>query len=328
MSARVPRISRTPEHYASDPPRPALAALGYRPVTSAGHRQEGGVVTNVKRLGIVGSGIMGSGIAEVAAKAGIDVVLRSRSQATADAMVAGLEKSLARQVERGKLDDSERGAVLARVRGVTDLGELADCDLVIESVIEDLATKKHLFSELDRIVRDGAILATNTSTLPVVEMAMETGRPELVCGIHFFNPAPMMPLVELVRAITTADATIAAARAFAEACGKTPVEVRDQAGFIVNALLFPYLNNAVRMLDAGVASRDDIDAAMKGGCNFPMGPLELLDLVGLDTSLAILEALYAEFRDPNYAPAPLLRRMVSAERLGRKSGQGFYEYRR
>ena len=280
-----------------------------------------------KRVGIVGSGIMGSGIAEVAAKAGIEVVLRSRSQATADAMVAGLEKSLAKQVERGKLDDAERTAVLGRVTAVSDLGALADCDLVIESIVEDLPTKKHLFSELDRIVADGGILATNTSTLPVVEMAMETGRPELVCGIHFFNPAPMMPLVEVVRAITTSDETMATARAFAEACGKNPVEVRDQAGFIVNALLFPYLNNAVKLYDAGVATREDIDAAMQGGCNFPMGPLALLDLVGLDTSLAILEALYAEFKDPNYAPAPLLRRMVSAERYGRKSKLGFYDYR-
>ena len=156
---------------------------------------------------------------------------------------------------------------------------------------------------------------------------METGR-ELVCGIHFFNPAPMMPLVEVVRAITTSDDTVAAARAFAETCGKSPVEVKDQAGFIVNALLFPYLNNAVKLLDSGVATRDDIDSAMKGGCNFPMGPLALLDLVGLDTSLSIIEALYAEFRDPNYAPAPLLKRMVSAERYGRKSGQGFFDYRK
>ncbi len=282
----------------------------------------------VKRLGVVGSGIMGSGIAEVAAKAGIEVVLRSRSQATADAMVAGLEKSLAKQVDRGKLEAADRDTVLARVRAVSDLGELAECDLVLESIVEDLPTKKHLFSELDRIVQEGAILATNTSTLPVVEMAMETGRPELVCGIHFFNPAPMMPLVEVVRAITTSDETVAAARTFAETCGKGPVEVKDQAGFIVNALLFPYLNNAVKLLDSGVATRDDIDAAMKGGCNFPMGPLALLDLVGLDTSLAIIEALYAEFRDPNYAPAPLLKRMVSAERYGRKSGQGFFDYRK
>jgi 3-hydroxybutyryl-CoA dehydrogenase len=280
----------------------------------------------IKRLGVVGSGIMGSGVAEVAAKAGIEVVLRSRAQASADKMVAGLEKSLAKQVDRGKLETADRDAVLARVSAVSDLAELADCDLVLESIVEDLPTKKQLFNELDRIVKDGAILATNTSTLPVVEMAMETGRPELVCGIHFFNPAPMMPLVEVVRSITTSDDTVAAARTFAETCGKNPVEVRDQAGFIVNALLFPYLNNAVKLLDAGVATREDIDAAMQGGCNFPMGPLALLDLVGLDTSLAIIEALYAEFKDPNYAPAPLLRRMVSADRLGRKSGQGFFDY--
>jgi 3-hydroxybutyryl-CoA dehydrogenase len=283
---------------------------------------------SVKRVGIVGSGIMGSGIAEVAAKAGFDVVLRSRAQQSADAMVASLEKSLAKQVDRGKLEAADRDATLGRVRAVTDLSELADCDLVVESIVEDLATKKHLFSELDRICGETAILATNTSTLPIVEMAMETGRPEKVCGIHFFNPAPMMALVEVVRAITTSDATIAEATSFAEACGKSPVQVRDQAGFIVNALLFPYLNNAVRLLDAGVATREDIDAAMKGGCNFPMGPLELLDLVGLDTSLSILDALYDEFKDPNYSPAPLLKRMVSAERLGRKTGQGFYEYKR
>jgi 3-hydroxybutyryl-CoA dehydrogenase len=282
----------------------------------------------VKRIGVVGSGIMGSGVAEVATKAGFEVVLRSRTQSSADAMVAGLERSLGKQVDRGKLTDDERSEALGRVRAVTDLGELAECDLVLESIVEDLATKKHLFTELDRVCADGAIIATNTSTLPVVEMAMETGRPDRVCGVHFFNPAPLMPLVEVVRAITTSDETIASARAFAEACGKTVVDVKDQAGFIVNALLFPYLNNAVKLLDAGVASRDDIDAAMKGGCNFPMGPLELVDLVGLDTSLAILDALYEEFRDPNYAPAPLLRRMVSAERYGRKSGQGFYDYRK
>lgn len=297
-----------------------------RPVTNTKSSPNSDPTTTVKRLGIVGSGIMGSGIAEVAAKAGIEVVLRSRSQTTADAMVAGLEKSLARQVDKGRLDAAERDAVLGRVRAVTNLHELAECDLVLESVVEDLAVKKHLFNELDHICRAGTILATNTSTLPVVEMAMETGRPDRVCGIHFFNPAAMMPLVELVETLTTSEATLAEARAFVETCGKQPVEVRDQAGFIVNALLFPYLNNAVKLAAAGVASRDDIDAAMKGGCNFPMGPLELLDLVGLDTSLAILEALYAEFKDPNYAPAPLLRRMVSAERLGRKSGQGFYEY--
>ncbi len=307
-----------------------LAGLGYSSVTWRLHRLATlmGDIMTVKRVGIVGSGIMGSGIAEVAAKAGCEVVLRSRAQETADAMVAALEKSLAKQVERGKLDADDRDAVLGRVRAVADLGELADCDLVIESIVEDLVAKRALFGELDRICGEGTILATNTSTLPVVEMAMVTGRPDKVCGVHFFNPAPMMALVEVVRAITSSDETISEAVAFATACGKNPVQVKDQAGFIVNALLFPYLNNAAKLFDAGVATRDDIDAAMKGGCNFPMGPLELLDLVGLDTSVAILDALYEEFKDPNYAPAPVLRRMLSAGRLGRKSKLGFYDYKK
>ena len=282
----------------------------------------------ITRVGIVGSGIMGSGIAETAATSGFEVVLRSRSQATADATLAAMEKSLAKQVERGKKTEEERDAALGRVSGTDDLGALAGCDLVIESVVEDLAVKKELFAELDRITGDDAILATNTSTLPVIEMAMQTADPTKVCGIHFFNPAPVMSLVEVVRPLTASDATIEAARQFAEACGKTPVEVKDQAGFIVNALLFPYLNNAIRLYEQGVASIEDIDAAMKGGCGFPMGPFALLDLVGLDTSLAILDALYDEFRDPNYAAMPLLRRMVSANQLGRKSGQGFLDYRK
>lgn len=281
---------------------------------------------SIKRVGVVGSGIMGSGITEVAAKAGYEVVLRSRQQSTADATLAALEKSLVRQVEKGKLEDTERQAVLARVTATAALSELGDCDLIIESVVEDLETKKKLFVELNHVSKDDAILATNTSTLPVIELAMETHRPDHVCGVHFFNPAPMMSLVEIVRPLTAADETIDRVREFAEACGKSPVEVKDRAGFIVNALLFPYLNNAVRMLENGTASRDDIDTAMKGGCNFPMGPLALLDLVGLDTSVAILDALYDEFKDPNYATMPLLRRMVTAGHLGRKSGQGFYDY--
>jgi 3-hydroxybutyryl-CoA dehydrogenase len=280
----------------------------------------------VARMGIVGSGIMGSGIAEVAAKAGTEVVLRSRKQESADAMLAGLAKSLAKQVDRGKLEAEAAEEVKGRVTATSDLDALADCDLVLESVVEDLAVKKALFTELDGIVKDGAILATNTSTLPVVELAVETQRPERVLGIHFFNPAPMMSLVELISTILTSDEATAEARAFAEACGKEVVAVEDRAGFVVNALLFPYLNNAVRMLENGTASRDDIDTAMKGGCNFPMGPLALLDLVGLDTSLSILDALYAEFADPNYSPAPALRRLVAAGHLGRKSGRGFYTY--
>jgi 3-hydroxybutyryl-CoA dehydrogenase len=280
----------------------------------------------IATLGIVGSGIMGSGIAEVAAKAGVDVVLRSRQQATADAMVATLGKSLAKQVERGKLEETAAKEIGDRVTATDDLHALADCDLVLESVVEDLAVKKELFQQLDGIVKPAGILATNTSTLPVVELAVATGRPEQVVGIHFFNPAPMMKLVEVIAPLTASDATVTAAKEFAAACGKDVVEVKDRAGFIVNALLFPYLNNAVRMLEAGTASRDDIDTAMKGGCNFPMGPLALLDLVGLDTSLSILDALYDEFRDPNYAAMPLLRRMVTAGQLGRKSGMGFFDY--
>ncbi len=280
----------------------------------------------ITRVGIVGSGIMGSGVAEVAAKAGHEVILRSRKQETADAMVASLEKSLAKQIEKGRLTEEERDATLGRVSATSELTALKDCDLVLESIVEDLPTKKELFNELDQVVQEGAILATNTSTLSVIDLAMETGRPDRVCGIHFFNPATAMKLVEVVRPLTASDETIAEALAFAEACGKSPVTVKDEAGFIVNALLFPYLNSAVKMLERGVATRDDIDSAMQGGCNFPMGPLALLDLVGLDTSLSILDALYDEFKDPNYAAAPTLRRLVTANQLGRKSGQGFYTY--
>jgi 3-hydroxybutyryl-CoA dehydrogenase len=283
-------------------------------------------MTNIKRVGILGSGIMGSGLAEVAARAGCDVVVRSRSQSSADAMVTLIDKGLVKAIERGRATEDERSAILGRINATDRLDDLADCDLVIESVVEDLAVKKALFAELEQIVKPGGILATNTSTLPVVELAMVTGRPELVCGIHFFNPAPAMKLVEVIRPITASDDTIAAALAFATACGKDAVEVQDRAGFIVNALLFPYLNNAVRMWEQGTASMESIDTAMKGGCNFPMGPFALLDLVGLDTSLAILDALYAEFRDANYAAVPTLRRMVAAGHLGRKAKRGFYSY--
>ena len=282
----------------------------------------------ITKVGVIGSGIMGSGIAEVAASAGCTVILRSRSQATADGMIAGLEKSLAKQVERGKKSQEDADALRARVSATTSLKDLADCDLVIESIVEDLATKKALFNELDGIVKSGAIIATNTSTLPVIEMAMQTSRPENVCGVHFFNPATAMSLVEIVAPITASDETLAAVTEFATACGKDPVRVKDQAGFIVNALLFPYLNNAIKLFESGVASKEGIDIAMKGGCGFPMGPFALLDLVGLDTSLAILEALYLEFADANYAPAPLLKRMVVAGQLGRKSGTGFFDYRK
>ena len=281
---------------------------------------------SITRVGIIGSGIMGSGIAEVASANGYEVVLRSRSLESAEGMKAGLAKSLDRQVEKGRRSAEEAAEILGRVSTATELSALADCDLVIESVVEDLDVKLALFAELDGIVKESAILANNTSTLPVVEMAVATNRPDKVVGIHFFNPAPAMALVEVVRPITASEETFDAAIAFAASCGKDPVEVKDQAGFIVNALLFPYLNNAIRLLEGGVATKEGIDSAMKGGCGFPMGPFALLDLVGLDTSLAILDALYEEFRDPNYAAVPLLRRMVSAGQLGRKTKLGFYNY--
>jgi len=281
---------------------------------------------SIEKVGIVGSGIMGSGIAQVCAQAGYRVVLRSRTKERAEATLSSIEKALQRLVEKEKIDEEAKASTLERIEAVSDLKHLADCDLVIESVVEDLPTKKELFNHLDDICKDDAILATNTSTLSVVEMASQTRRPEKVVGLHFFNPAPVMQLVEIVRSIETSDQTVEEARKFAESLGKKAVVVRDRAGFVVNALLFPYLNNAVKMLEAGVATKEDIDTAMVAGCGFPMGPFALLDLVGLDTSLAIIEALYDEFKDPNYAPAPLLKRMVAADKLGRKSGEGFYKY--
>jgi 3-hydroxybutyryl-CoA dehydrogenase len=283
-------------------------------------------MADISRVGVVGSGIMGQGLAEVISRSGFDVVVRSRRRDGADAVISGIRSSLDRQVDKGKLDAAARDAALDRVTSTSHLGRLAECDLVIESIVEDLATKRELFAELEHIVKPDGIIATNTSTLPVVELAMATQRPDRVCGIHFFNPAPLMRLVEVVRPITASDDTIKAALAFATACGKDAIEVVDRAGFVVNALLFPYLNNAVRMLEQGTATREDIDTAMQGGCNFPMGPLALLDLVGLDTAVAILDSLYAEFRDANYAAVPTLRRMVAAGQLGRKSKRGFYEY--
>ena len=283
-------------------------------------------MADIFAVGVVGSGTMGAGVAEVAARAGHDVVLCSRSQSSADDALAGITAGLQRQVAKGRLSTDERDEIVSRISVTDTVAGLADCDLVIESVVEDLATKRALFAAVDATVKPSAILATNTSTLPVVELAMATSRPERVCGIHFFNPAPTMKLVEIVRPLTADASTIDRALAFAERCGKEPITVADHAGFVVNALLFPYLNNAVKMLERGTASLESIDAAMCAGCAFPMGPFALLDLVGLDTSVAILETLHAEFGDASCAPATTLRRMVSAGRLGRKAGSGFYRY--
>jgi len=277
-------------------------------------------------IGVVGSGIMAAGIAEVAARAGIRAIVRARSESSAQAALKQITGGLARQVDKGKLETAERDRILANISTTVDLTGLADCDIVIESVVEDLATKQQLFGELDSIVKPSAILATNTSTLSVVDMAKVTNRPDKVCGIHFFNPAAVLPLVEIVRPITASDETIARAAAFVTSIGKEGVHVLDRAGFIVNALLFPYLNNAIRMLEDGTASMQDIDTAMKGGCNFPMGPCALLDLVGLDTSLSILETLHTSFGDENFVARPMLRDLVAQGRLGRKTKAGFYVY--
>jgi 3-hydroxybutyryl-CoA dehydrogenase len=283
-------------------------------------------MAEIDTVGIVGTGVMGAGLAELVAMAGYRVVARSRSRPGADAVVAAVTASLERQVAKGALTASERDDVLSRITATDDLAELAECDLVIESIVEELTAKRQLFTELERAVKPSAILATNTSTLPVVELAMATQRPAQVCGIHFFNPVTRMRLVEVVRPITASDDTVKAALGFATTCGKDAIEVVDRAGFVVNALLFPFLNSAVRMYEQGTASMEDIDTAMCAGCNFPMGPFTLLDLVGLDTSVAILDALYEEFHDAQYAAAPTLRRKVAAGQLGRKSGIGFYRY--
>ena len=269
---------------------------------------------------------MGAGLAEVVARAGMDVIVRSRTLDGAKSMLSSIEKNLDKQVAKEKMTVDQRNEVLSHIRITDSLNDLASCDLVIESIVEELAPKQALFKELDAIVKPDAILATNTSTLAVVKMAEATNRPDKVCGIHFFNPAVLMPLVEVIRPITSSDETIARANAFVAACKKDPVQVLDRAGFIVNALLFPYLNNAVKMLEAGTANMEDIDTAMKGGCNFPMGPFALLDLVGLDTSVSILDALYAEFKDENFVPAKTLRTLLAEGKLGRKTKQGFFSY--
>ncbi len=295
-------------------------------LTPAGAVPRDAAVRDVQRVGVVGTGTMASGIAVVLATAGLDVVLRGRSASKVETCLAGIRRALDKAVVRGRLTDDERDAVLARTTGTTALEDLADADLVVEAVAEELDVKRAVFAALDEVCEPGAILATTTSSLPVVECAAATSRPADVVGMHFFNPAAAMRLVEVVSTISTSPDTAASVLALCERIGKVPVSCGDRAGFIVNALLFPYLNDAVKMLEAHYASADDIDAAMKTGCALPMGPFELLDVVGLDVSLAIERSLYQEFREPWLAPAPLLEHLVTAGRLGRKTGHGFRDH--
>lgn len=283
-------------------------------------------IREIASVGVVGSGTMASGIAEVFARSGVDVTLVARTPDKAAQAVSRIESSLAKAVDRGRMTEEERDAALTRVRGSASLRELSYADLVVEAVVEDLEVKRALFVELDRTCKPGAILATTTSSLPVIDLAVATSRPGDVVGLHFFNPAAVMQLVEVVRTVATSDDVVDTAVAVCRQVGKHPVTCGDRAGFIVNALLFPYLNDAVRMLEANYASADDIDLAMKKGCGYPMGPFDLLDAVGLDVSLAIQRTLYLEFREPGFAPAPRLEHLVTAGYLGRKTGRGFRDH--
>jgi 3-hydroxybutyryl-CoA dehydrogenase len=280
----------------------------------------------VTTIGVVGTGTMATGMIEVCAKSGFQVVFRARSEEKVEAVRAAVERSLDKQVQRGKLTEEVKATVLQAISGTTSLDDLKDCDLVIEAVVEELGVKKALFAALDEVCKPGAVLATTTSSLPVIECAQATSRPGDVVGMHWFNPATVMRLVEIVPTVATSPDVLATVLAVCGATKKVPVVCGDRAGFIVNALLFPYLNDAAKMLEAHYASADDIDTAMTVGCAHPMGPFALLDVVGLDVSLAIERVLYDEFREPGLAPAPSLEHLVTAGYLGRKTGRGFREY--
>ena len=283
-----------------------------------------------QRIGVVGSGLMGSGIAEVCARAGLDVVVREINPEAAEVGQKRLVRSLDRGLSSGKLTEAQRDHALEHLTFTTDLSELADRQLVIEAVVEDEALKVQIFKELDSVVTDeGAVLASNTSSIPIMKLGIATQRPEQVIGIHFFNPVPVLKLVELVTSLMTSPETFAAAEGFVGGVlAKKVIRSKDRAGFVVNALLIPYLLSAIRMFESGFASAEDIDTGMVEGCNHPMGPLHLTDLIGLDTTQAVAQSLYEEFKEPLYAPPPMLSRMVEAGLLGRKTGRGFYEYAR
>jgi 3-hydroxybutyryl-CoA dehydrogenase len=295
-------------------------------IVDARPEDDGNTASGYGTVGIVGTGVMASAIAEVIARAGGKVVLRGRSESTIDKAKTAVGTSLERAVGKGKLEQTDADGVLERVTTTLDFEDLAECDLVVEAVTEDLDTKSSIFKKLDEATKPDAVLATTTSSLTVVDLAAATSRPDKVIGLHFFNPATVMRLVEVIRTVATADEVEKRCIAWVRSLGKRPVRCRDRAGFIVNFLLFPYLNDAVHMHEEGYGAPADIDAAMKLGCGHPMGPFELMDIVGLDVTFAILDSLHEEFRERRYAPAPLLEHMVRAGYLGRKSGRGFYDY--
>jgi 3-hydroxybutyryl-CoA dehydrogenase len=280
----------------------------------------------IRKVGVLGGGLMGSGIAQVSAAAGFPTTVREVSEALGEKSRLAIEKSLAKGIERGKVTEAERVTTLGNLRFVTDLKELADSDLFIEAVVEDLQVKNSLWSQLDEIARPDAIFASNTSSLTIIAMATASGRPDRMLGIHFFNPVPLMKLVEVVRTITTSEETEQRALDFVRALGKEPIRAKVSSGFVVNLLLIPYMIDAIKALESNVASVEDIDKGMQLGAGHPMGPFTLLDFVGLDTVYKIAEIMFTEYRESRYAPPPLLRRMVLAGMLGRKSGKGFYDY--
>jgi 3-hydroxybutyryl-CoA dehydrogenase len=283
-------------------------------------------IAEISTLGIVGGGLMGSGIAEVAARAGLAAIVREPSEEYLDGARERVSRSTASAVGRGKLTADERTAMLRRISFVTDFEALADCQVVVEAVPERLDLKREVFTQLDRVCAPGTVLASNTSSIPIAELAGVTDRPERVLGLHFFSPVPVMQLLELVRALRTSEETVEIGRGLGEALGKQVIQTKDRAGFIVNMLLIPYLVAAIRMYEEGFATRDDIDAGMRLGCAHPMGPLQLADFIGLDVTYEVCNSLFDEFKDPSYAPPPLLKRMLAAGMLGRKSAQGFYTY--
>ncbi|HEX7809706.1 MAG TPA: 3-hydroxybutyryl-CoA dehydrogenase [Thermoanaerobaculia bacterium] len=280
----------------------------------------------IKKVGVLGCGLMGSGIAQVAAQAGYEVVVREVEQKYLDKGLGGIQKSLAKFVEKGKMQQADMDACVGRLKGTTSLDDLADCDIVIEAIIENAQLKKDTYAQLDKIVKPSAIFASNTSSLTITELSMATARPKQFVGLHFFNPVPLMKLVEVVRTILTSDEAFEEAFAFAKSLGKEAVKCKDNSGFIVNRLLVPYILDAIRAFEEGVGSIEDIDKAMMLGCGYPMGPFTLLDFVGLDTTYFITHVMYEEYQEKRFASPPLLRKMVLAGRLGRKSGAGFYDY--